>query len=309
MNRRPVPPARSPALAFALLTAMAVVATAAFLGPAGAQTSGCSPIDRSGTECRIDDIVNPARPTPGGGAVMSSASPPGPRFVWLNLLLACEASGGSSWSSQSDLDTAITDLAALAAATPPTEPGVLWIGELIDPASGPTGSGFISCVGDGDARPPLPPPIPTAAQIWGAALTFDPAVNLDPYVRGLTGLETFMWYEGLTADSVVLTLNGYSVSADVSAIEFRWDMGAEDRGGAQEHRTSVPGSADDPAASHTYALPGPVVVIHDIVWTGSSVVTGPGIPAGGISIDLGQAILSTARDYDVIEVRTPVVRG
>jgi hypothetical protein len=33
------------------------------------------------------------------------------------------------------------------------------------------------------------------------------------------------------------------------------------------------------------------------------------VPAGGITVDLGTATLVVARDYDVIEVRTPVVGG
>ena len=44
-------------------------------------------------------------------------------------------------------------------------------------------------------------------------------------------------------------------------------------------------------------------------WTGSAVITGPGVPVGGITIDLGQAVLATARAYDVIEVRTPLTGG
>ena len=79
--------------------------------------------------------------------------------------------------------------------------------------------------------------------------------------------------------------------------------------GQQLYVSPTPGSAPDPAATHVYNLPGPVVVVHETLWSGTAVLTGPGLPAGGLSIDLGSAVLATARAYDVIEVRTPLVRG
>lgn len=293
-----------------IVVAMIVVAMAMLVGPqpAAGQSAGCSPLDRGGTRCRIGDGDAAPPPAPGQTSV-SSSSPPGPRFVWLSIGLACEAAGSTGWTPIRDLASAIFDFSLLPGAGAPTEPGVLWIGELIDPATGPTNSGFISCVGAGSARPAPPPPPPTAAEIWGAALTFEPSVNLDPYVRGLTGLETYLWYEGPTSDTVSLTLNGYGVTARIAAVEFRWDMGGDGRDGERRYSSPTPGSAAVPAAAHTFALPAPVVVVHETVWTGSAVLTGPGLPAGGVVVDLGQAVLSTARAYDVIEVRTPVVGG
>ena len=282
---------------------IALAATAVVSPPAGAQ--GCTPIDRSGTTCRIGDGSN-SPPAPGERSV-STESPPGPTFVWLNLLIPCEAATSGGWTPLTDLDSAIFDLSFGPGVADPVEPGVIWIGELVDPATGPTNSGYLSCVGAGEAVPALPPPPPTADEIWGAALTFEPQVNLDPYVRGLTGLETHMWYEGPLSDSVSLSLNGYGVTATIAAVEFRWDMGGASREGVQSYATAEPGSAASPAALHTYSQPGAVVVIHEIVWAGSAVLTGPGLPAGGVVVDLGTATLATARAYDVIEVRTPVV--
>ena len=297
------------ALSARLVAAGAVVVAGAVLGPAGPVTAQtCSAIDRNGTTCNLADQLDPPKPTP-GHKVVRSASPPGPKFVWVNLLLACDAAGNAGWTPMTDLSAAILDLSFLAGGPALVEPGVLWVGELVDPVNGGTNSGYISCVGAGQPRPPLPPPLPTADQIWGAALTFEPQVNLDPYVRGLTGLETYMWYEGPTDDNVTITLNGYTVTAAIQAVEFGWDMGGETRNGEQVHHSARAGSPDDPAAEHTYATPGPVMVTHEITWTGTSVLTGPGLPAGGITVDLGQAVLATARDYDVIEVRTPLVRG
>lgn len=294
-----------------VFASMAVIAASLFFvaGPAQAQDGSCSGLDRAGTECSIIDVLRPGAPVPGGPPVLRSSSPPGPTFVWLNLLLTCDAATSSGWTSLTNLASAIFDISLLAGAGPPADPGVVWIGELIDPVTGGTNTGYLSCVGTGDAPPPLPPPLPTAGEIWGEALTFEPSVNLDPYVRGLTGLETFMWYEGPTSDSVALILNGYAVTAQIDAVEFSWDTGGLSRDGVQLYVSATPGSADDPAADHIYAQPEDVVVIHEIVWTGTAVVTGPGLPAGGTTIDLGQAVLAIARDYDVIEVRTPLVGG
>ncbi len=305
MSRRRIP--RS----FRTLAPLLLIAVGLMLfaggGQAEAQESGCTPIDRGGVTCRIGDGD---RPSPGpGGRTITTTSPPGPRFVWLNLLLTCDASLASGWTALPDLDSAIFDLTLVPGAGDPAEPGVLWIGELIHPTLGATNSGYLSCVGDAEPLPALPPPLPTAAEIWGAALTFEPAVNLDPYVRGLTGLETYMWYEGPTADTLALTLNGYGVVATVTATEFRWEMGAPSREGESLYRSAIPGSPDVPAATHTYNQPAEVLVVHETLWAGSAVLTGPGLPIGGVTVDLGEAILATARDYDVIEVRTPVVPG
>jgi hypothetical protein len=289
-----------------VIAALGLVAALTTASPAEAQRGGCSVLDPAGTRCSIVDGSAPAPPAPGGRGLRSSA-PPGPRFVWLNLLVACDGVGGNGWTPMTDLDSAIFDLTFLPDGSDPEEPGVLWIGELIDPATGPTNTGFVSCVAAGSGLPPLPPPPPTAAEIWGAALTFTPQVNLDPYVRGLTGLETYLWYEGPVSDAVSLTLNGYAVAAQIDAVEFRWETGGQSRTGQSLYTSPVPGSAEAPAAVHTYADPARAVVVHEIVWTGTAVLTGPGVPAGGITVDLGEAVLSTARAYDVIEVRTPLV--
>lgn len=290
-----------------LLVAFALVAWL-LAGPTPAEgQNGCSGLDRNGAECVV--VVGGGSTPSAGGHTVASSSPPGPTFVWINTGIPCESAGGGGWSPVTGLGAAIGEISTLAGLITPTEPGLFWIGELVDPAAGPTDSGFVSCVGDGDAVPALPPPLPTAGEIWGEVLTYEPAVNLDPFVRGLTGLETYMWYEGPTGDTVTITLNGYTVTATIAAVEFRWDMGAPDRTGVTAHVSTAPGSATAPAALHIYAEPAETLIVHEILWTGSSVITGAGVPGGGITIDLGEATLATARDYDVIEVRTPLTGG
>ncbi|MEM7337679.1 MAG: hypothetical protein AAF467_03460 [Actinomycetota bacterium] len=273
--------------------------------PAAAQNGSCSGIDRNGTECRISAGVAPSAPAPGTTSLRAVTGPQ-PYFRWLRYGTVCEVGGGSTPTA--DIGSVIFDLNALNAAGPPANPGVLWVAELFEADGTRTNSGFVSCTPDDADQPPAPPPLPTADEIWGAALTFEPTVNTDPFVRGLTGLETYFWYEGPTADAVTITLNGYSVSATIQAEEFTWDTGAESRDGGQLYVSAAPGSADAPAAEHTYALPDDVVIVHEITWSGSATIGGPGLPPGGIGVDLGVATLSTARAYDVIEIRAPLVR-
>ena len=298
---------------FAFAAALAVTfATISFAGPAGAQGGGCSGLDRAGTECKLTDVVNPPRAEPGGKPVLRPKSvPPGPYFEWREWNnTPCDAANSGGWIPTTDVAAAIGDLILLAAAGEPDEPGTIWIGWLTLPSGERLNTGFITCVGVGSGLPARPPQLPTAGEIWGEALTFEPEVHLDPYVRGLTGLETYMWYpEDLVTDTVTITLNGYEVTAQLDAVWFIWDTGGESRTGIQEYDSPVHGSAEDPAVIHTYALPGEVVVYQDTVWTGTSVVTGPGLPVAGVVVDLGEVVLQTARDYDVIEIRTPLVRG
>ncbi len=291
----------------AALVAAALLLVGAGAAPAAAQT--CSALDRVGTTCKLADNLNPPKPQPGKKVIRTRAAP-APKFVWMNTLNPCDAALARGWTPTNDIGTAIFDIGLLVGGGGGgARPGVIWIAELVDPVTGGTNTGFVSCVAVGTPQPPAPPVLPTADEIWGAALTYQPVVNLNPYVRGLTGLETFMWYEGPTTNNVAITLNGYAVTAAIRTTAFTWDMGGDSRSGQRVYQASQPGSATVPAATHTYATPGPVVVTHEITWTGTSVLTGPGLPAGGVRMDLGTAVLATARDYDVIEVRTPLVGG
>lgn len=273
---------------------------------AGAQQA-CSSLNPGGARCSIRDQLNPPIPEP-GSAVLRTNAPPGPRFVWLNTAVPCEAATVSGWVSAPSISRALGTISSSYSTIDLQVPGEIWIGELVDPGSGPQDQGWIGCVAPGDDGPPKPPPIPTPAEIWGAVLTFVPDVHLDPHIRGLTGLETRMWYEGPTGDSITLNLNGYTVSASIEAVGFGWDMGGRDLDGVSQHFASEPGTALGPAATHTFARPAQVSIVHDVTWAGRATISGRGVSAG-IAVDLGQALLIVARHYEVIEIRTPLVGG
>ena len=290
-----------------LALVLALAATVAGPLPATAQEGPCTGIDRSGTRCRLSDGAAPAPAA--GEVVVRSSGAAGPTFQVIAGITPCEAAGGAGWTPQEPLSAVFFDIPLFLGAAPFTEPGQLALAELILPSGVATDTGYLSCVGDGDPLPAPPPAPPTTAEIWDEALTFEPEVNLDPFVRGLTGLETFMWYEGPTVDSVVLSLGGYTVNAAIETDAYRWDMDGPDRDGEHVYQSTSPGSADAPAADHTYALSASMTVVHEVDWSGTATLFGPGIPAGGVTFDLGTATVATAREYEVIEVRTPLVRG
>jgi len=313
-------------LTAALLTGglVAIAAT-----PASAGFSGCNDLTGAGTDCSLEDVLPPA---PGSGALYVNDNRGGPFYSWYPTAISCNAEGGTTtwrpigdiggtfeqlatafeilWSTVVntiiELDLAPDEYAARLAAMQ----GRLWFAELMQPDGSPTGSGQYGCSEPGTTLP-APPRPPSPDEVWGAALTFEPAVHLDPFVRGLVGLETFLWYEGETTGSInpPLTLRGYDLTAEIQAFQFEWDLGAPDRDGERIVTADSAGTADDPAGSHIYAEPADALVSHTVYWTGTYTITGPGFPAGGLTYDLGVAAIVVSRDYQVIEIRTPVVTG
>ena len=288
------------------ISVFAVALLASPIGPVGAQTQ-CSAVDPLGTRCSVTDETKHSAPTPGTTTVRSQA-PPGPRYVWVNTSIRCEAETADQWSQVNSISNSLRSISSIYRTSEAIVPGEVWVGELVDPRLGGTDAGYIGCVADGTSGPPKPPPLPTAEQIWGEALTYVPPINLDPKVRGLTGMETRMWYSGPTSDSVDLTLNGYWIRAEIRAVGFGWDMGGANLDGSTTQYSTAAGSPDSPAATHTYTAASNVRIIHEVTWVGNATMGGPGIP-GAVDIDLGQAVLATARDYEVIQVRTPLVPG
>jgi hypothetical protein len=308
-----------------LATAMAVVGAS----PASAVSSGCDGLTADGTSCNLEDILPPA---PGSGPLYVNDNRGGPFYSWFATGISCNlANAPREWSSLNNVAAAFSDLAlileaSLSGAIQDLEAsgiggdeladqialieGRVWFAELMQPDGTPTNTGLFGCAGPTEQLPEPPRP-PSPDEVWGAALTFEPAVHLDPYVRGLVGLETFLWYEGETTGSInpPLALRGYDLAAEIQAFQFEWDLGAPDRDGERIVVASTPGSADDPAGSHIFAEPAEAVVSHAVYWTGTYTITGPGFPPGGLTYDLGVAAIVVSRDYQVIEIRTPVVPG
>jgi hypothetical protein len=106
-----------------------------------------------------------------------------------------------------------------------------------------------------------------------------PVVARDPYVDGLTGLETYFWYDGdlltpvdhdtdpTTPDragwQATIAHNGITITATLHVTRFTWKVAPG------EHVTAtVPGTPDRPAASHSYRTTGSYDLIASTTWAG-----------------------------------------
>ncbi len=308
---------------------LATALTAVGADPASAGFNGCDSLTQAGTDCSLQDILPPA---PGSGPLFVNDNRGGPFYSWFATGIACNlTTARREWSSLSNVAAAFSDLALILEASLSGArqdlavsgidgdelaerlaliEGRVWFAELMQPDGTPTNTGLFGCA-DPTEQLPEPPRPPSPDEVWGAALTFEPAVHLDPYVRGLVGLETFLWYEGATTGSISppLTLRGYDLTAEIQAFQFEWDLGAPDRDGERIVVSNTPGTAGNPSGSHIYAEPADALVSHTVYWTGTYTITGPGFPPGGSTYELGVAAIVVSRDYQVIEIRTPVVPG
>jgi len=108
----------------------------------------------------------------------------------------------------------------------------------------------------------------------------EPQLHLSPDAGGITGMETWFWYdhtsEGLTpvdsdGDSTPdrpgyqldLTIAGNTVTATVWPTGYRWHVDA-----GTILTSTQPGSVDSPAGRHTYDLKGDRAITVDVIWTG-----------------------------------------
>ncbi len=151
-----------------------------------------------------------------------------------------------------------------------------------------------------DAPPaaPVVPQPPTIGEIWRAVALAEPPLGVSPDGRGVTGLPTWVWTANAVPTTVAVTLDGYTISGTARVAGYAMFSGE----GPWE-RSRVPGSADEPAVTHTYEKTGTYRVGVATIWTAAAQVTGPGITTP-ITIDLGTAIVTNGIDYPVVQVRS-----
>lgn len=164
------------------------------------------------------------------------------------------------------------------------------------------------------SSPALPPPPtctpvasrPTAANIGHASL---PSGDLghDPYVRGLTGLHTGVWYEGPTDPVSWVQAGTLGVRSNCSTYrsvfggyaaaptEYRWHF---DEDGVVLSSAN-PGTPQQWAAQHLYNSKGNYTLAVQVRW---GVVASPG--GGG-----GTRSVWAYADHPVIEVRSALLPG
>ncbi len=154
----------------------------------------------------------------------------------------------------------------------------------------------------GVAALPQLSPVPTIAEIWRSALRdIDrPALGLNPRPTGLTGLDTWLWYEGPSELAVSASIREWTVTGTARLDEVTFDMGD---GGSVT--ADSPGSEAEPAAHFTYETKGTYDVEVTARWAADLVLTGPGLPARPTPI--GSAVLRSSERYPVQEVRGVLV--
>jgi len=147
--------------------------------------------------------------------------------------------------------------------------------------------------GDTTQRPPAPPApaVPTFAEAWNSVHLPAPSVTLDPAARGITGLDTRISTAGPTTAVVAATIRGYTITgtATLDHYEIAVDGGP-------------PTSADH--GNYTFETKGSHTIAISAVWHGTAVITGPDLPAGRPTIDLGRATITSTRTYVVNEIRS-----
>lgn len=157
------------------------------------------------------------------------------------------------------------------------------------------------CVADGDDPDPAAQGFadgPTVEQLLDVTVIPEAAVHVDPSpeVRGLTGLESYFWSDPpgeVTVDDSGL---GWTVSAALQPIEWRWDVGDT------VYTTSGSGSQAAPAVEHLYETKGTRTVTVTVTWEGSYAVSNPELGVEYTVPGLSTPVDSSL-EYQVVEAR------
>jgi hypothetical protein len=156
------------------------------------------------------------------------------------------------------------------------------------------------CVPVGTAGPVLPalPPVPSVGEIWRAALRQipPPKIGINPRPTGLTGLDTWLWYEGPEELQVATSIGPWTVTGTARVQDVTFEMGD-----GRTAKATGAGSEADPAARYVYETKGTYDVVVTATWEADLVLSGPGLPARPTPI--GSAVLRSSEPYPVQEVR------
>jgi len=179
---------------------------------------------------------------------------------------------------------------------------------LVQDLSGAIISQDIHCVAlnpDGSLpAPPAVPPVPSIGEIWRAALRQipPPKIGINPRPTGLTGLDTWLWYEGPEELQVSASIGPWTVIGTARVQDVVFEMGE-----GRTARANRAGSESDPAARYVYETKGEYRIVATARWGADFLLTGPGLPPR--PTPMGIAVLRSSEDYPVQEVRSLLVPG
>ena len=116
-------------------------------------------------------------------------------------------------------------------------------------AAGQPTSGSAGAPPDAPAGASTPAPPPTAGEALATCpATPAPQIGHDPYERGLTGLETYLWASAQGPASSRVSIRGYAVTCTVTPVRWRFTTGDGGAYDADEHGGPQP----EQAATHVY---------------------------------------------------------
>jgi hypothetical protein len=181
------------------------------------------------------------------------------------------------------------------------QPG--WLHTLVvTDLSGAIVSQEVQCLAlNPDGSLPAPPtvsPVPSIGEIWRAALRQipPPKIGINPRPTGLTGLDTWLWYEGPEELQVATSVGPWTVTGTARVQDVVFEMGE-----GRTARADRAGSEADPAARYVYETKGEYRIVATARWGADFVLTGPGLPPR--PTPMGVAVLRSSEDYPVQEVR------
>lgn len=167
--------------------------------------------------------------------------------------------------------------------------------QLINRATDETVDSRAECL-DPAAGAVLPPMPPNPEVVWDRVPLPPPEVRVNPAAGGLTGLETFYWYDQPTEARLDVDLDGFVVSVEAKTVRWRWRTGD-----GTELTSSQPGTAEAAAASHVYETKGDYTVTVEVTWTGTYQFSGPGLAP--VVVPLGERTFTGQAPLPVMEIR------
>lgn len=129
---------------------------------------------------------------------------------------------------------------------------------------------------DGKAPPPPPPPPPTHPEIVATVCppSPSPVIGHSPHQYGITGLETWLWSDGLHTAGAAGVIRGYPVDCTLTAIQFTFDTGddhAERYGHQRVYTSANPGTEDETTdVRHMWEVKGTYQLALTITWSRTS---------------------------------------